>query len=202
MLSAITLSLQLQRTTYDLLDALSIEVAAHNTGKAPVSVRFPAPPEYRIDVLHNGNVIWSSMTAATATAIPPHAKLLMPGPTVLAVYVWNETAKDGASIAPGDYTIHAQMLGEAASAESSVRVKFASPTPVSVLSSLHQGDQVTIVGALDATRASLTDSSGTIPLARRLLGAPDGTVAIRGYLTTLADKTHAFFVERWAPLEK
>ncbi len=201
MLGAITLSLQLQRTTYDLLDALSIEVAAHNTGKAPVSVRFPAPPEYRIDVLRNGNVIWSSMTdTAPATAIPPHAKMLMPGPTVLAVYVWNETAKDGASIVPGDYTIRARLLGETASPQAAMHVRFAAPTAVSALAALHAGDQVTIAGRLDSTRASLTDSSGTIALAKRLLGAPDVPVAIRGYVTMLPDKTRAFYVERWAPL--
>ena len=201
-LSAITLSLQLQRTSFDLLDGLSIEVAARNSAHAPANVRFPAPAEFAIDVLRNGTVVWSSVPRATPATVPAHVRALNPGPTVLAVYIWNELAADGSSIAPGDYTVRVRLLSDQTPAKTETRVHFVAPLPVSALATLKRGDVVTIAGKLDAMKQQLTDGTGTIALARRLTTAPDGPVAVRGYLTTLSDRSQAFFIERWAPLEQ
>ncbi|HEV7179686.1 MAG TPA: hypothetical protein VGN11_07435, partial [Candidatus Baltobacteraceae bacterium] len=124
MLAAITLSVQLQRTSFDLLDGLNITVAAHNSGKAPAALRFPSPAEYAIDVLRGDDVVWTSQLPPSDhdLGIPAHAKTLMPGPTVLAVYIWNETTKDGASITPGDYTIRVRLLADDIKSQGAMRV--------------------------------------------------------------------------------
>ncbi len=199
---AITLSLQLQRTSFDLLDGLNIEVAVHNTAKTPATVRFPAPTEYEIDVVRGDDVIWSSMLPAPPhrETMPSHVKDFVPGPTVLAIYIWNETTKDNRSLAPGQYTIRARLLGETIAPQASLRVRFTDPTPVHGLSALHAGDEVTIAGQLDSAKQQLTDSTGSIRLSKKLLGAPDATIAVRGYTTTLPDGTMVFYVQRWAPL--
>ena len=201
MLSAITLSLQMQRMSFDLLDALSIEVAVHNSNKAPVSVRFDTPAEYSIDVLRDGNILWSSAAAQTAPmAIPAHVRQFMPGPTVLSVYIWNETTKDGASLTPGDYVVRARLLGEGNSAQASMRVHFTAPTPISALSSLHPGEEITIGGRLDEAKQRIDDGTASILLTKKLPNAPDAAIAVRGYVTTSLNREWVFFVERWARL--
>ncbi len=201
MLSAITLSLQLQRASFDLLDGLSIEVAAHNTNKAPVSVRFDSPTEYAIDVVRDGNVVWSSNSQNPApSSVPAHVRQFMPGPTVLSVYIWNETTNAGTSITPGDYIIRGRLLSQGNTPQTSLRVHFSEPTPISALSALHAGDEVTIAGRLDDTKQVISDSTGSIALTKRLLNAADAPVAVRGYMTTSLDKERVFFVERWARL--
>ena len=63
-LAALTLSLQLQQSSFDLLDGVSIEVAAHNSASAPAVVKFARPEEYAALAKHiientmlNGGVI-------------------------------------------------------------------------------------------------------------------------------------------------
>ena len=96
-LAALTLSLQLRQTSFDLLDGVSIEVATHNSATAPVVVKFAQPPEYEIDVLRGSDVIWKNSTEVPVEAtFPVHTRQFVPGPSVLVVYIWNGTESDGA----------------------------------------------------------------------------------------------------------
>jgi hypothetical protein len=201
-LAALTLSLQLQQTSFDVLDGVSIEIAAHNSASSPQIVRFARPSEYEIQVLHGSVVIWSNVTALPNDAsFPVHTRTFVPGPSVLVVYIWNGIESDGSTPGPGEYTVRARLLGIGVSPEASANVHFIAPLPIASLDKLKFGDTVTIGGTLDAQKGVLTDASGTILLARRLLGAPATPIAIRGYLIRRPDRTHVFFVQRWAPIE-
>jgi hypothetical protein len=200
-LAALTLSLQLQQTSFDLLDGVAIDVAVHNTGDKPVTVKFDKPAEYEIDIQRNGQTIWTNHPPLPPQSnFPVHIRQFVPGPSVMVVYVWNAIESDGSTPAPGDYTIVARLLGEGVTPSASARVHFINPVPVAAVDKLKQGDIVTIAGTLDATKGTLTDASGTVRLARRLLTAPTSTIAVRGYLIQEPDRSHAFFIQRWAPM--
>jgi hypothetical protein len=202
LLAALTLSLHVQQTSFDLLDAVSMEVAVHNTSDRPVTVRFQKPAEYELDVRRDGVLVWSNQTALPPGAtFPPHIRQFIPGPLVLVIYVWNAIESNGDSPAPGDYTVSARLLGEDAGPTASATLHFIAPVPVNAVEKLKKGDIVTIAGTLDPTKQFLTDSSGTVHLARRLVTAPSGTIVVRGYLMQEPDRTKAFFIQRWAPMQ-
>jgi hypothetical protein len=202
-LAALTLSLQLRQTSFDLLDGVSIEVAAHNSANTPARVKFAQPAEYEIEVLHGSDVIWKTSPVVPVEAtFPVHTREFVPGPSVLVVYIWNGTESDGSSPSPGTYTVRARILGQGVTPEATAKLRFFDPVPVTALEHLKTGDTVTIAGTLDPTNGILTDPSGTIPLARRLLTAPaTGTVAVRGYLLRRVGRPSVFFVQRWAPMQ-
>ena len=200
MLAAISLSLQLQRASFDLLDGVNIQLAVHNTSKSPASVNFKEPTEYSIEVLRDGSVMWSSSPARSPVAEHGHTKQFMPGPTVLAIYVWNEISSDGTTPAPGEYTIRARLLGESASPQASTRIRFVAPIPINALGAFRQGEEITIAGSLENDEQELYDAGGSVKLSRRLVNASDTQIAVRGYVIILPDKSREFFVERWAPL--
>jgi hypothetical protein len=201
-LAALTLSLQLQQSSFDLLDGVSIEVAAHNSAGAPAVVKFARPEEYSIQVLRGDQVIWTNAAVSPeSTTFPVHKREFVPGPSVLVVYVWNGTEVDGSAPGPGNYTVHVRLLGQGVTPEATAKVHFAEPLPVSALDKLKQGDTVTIAGTLDPTKAILTDQTGSVPLGRRLLTAPDGPVAVRGYYLRRVGRDAIFVVQRWAPMQ-
>lgn len=202
MIAALTLSLQLQQTSFDLLDGVSIAIAAHNDGGAPTIVKFPKPSEYEIQVLRGNDVVWTNaMVARENTSFPVHTHRFVPGPSVLVVYVWNSVETDGTSPSPGIYTVRARLLGDGVTPEATAKLHFAEPFPTSGLNALKTGNVVTIAGSLDATKQLLTDSSGTVTLARRLASAPNGTIAVRGYLLHRVGRPDVFYVQRWAPMQ-
>ncbi|MBV8638882.1 MAG: hypothetical protein JO322_12435 [Candidatus Eremiobacteraeota bacterium] len=199
--AALTISLQLQRATFDILDAVNIEVVAHNPGKLPVSATFPSPAQYELDLLNGSKVVWTSLRPTPPTAhFPSHSRSFMPGPNVLAVYIWNGLTSDGTALAPGRYMFRARMLTNGTQAEATVPVQFINTVPVSVVGKLRAGEEMTISGMLDTGKTHLTDPTGTLTLMRKLSTAPQAAIAVRGYLTQAPDRTPAFFVERWAPL--
>lgn len=199
-LAAITLSLQLQRTSFDLLDGVSIEVAVHNSSKTTATVTFPKPAEYQIDIERGTTVLWTTVTdAPPGVTYPPHQKPFAPGPTILVVYIWNGVANDGTVPAAGEYTVRARLLGSNADQSASTTVRFASPTPVSALEKLKLGDVVTIAGRLNPVTGTITDDTGSVTIMRKLANVPpDAILAVRGYLTELPNHSHAFFIQRWA----
>jgi hypothetical protein len=202
MFAALTLSLQLQQTSFDLLDGVSIALAAHNSSSTPAIVKFSKPAEYEIQVLRGNDVIWTNEAVAPeSTSFPVHTHKFVAGPSVLVVYIWNALEPDGTSPAPGTYTVRARLLGEGATPEASAKVRFTDPFPVSGLSTLKTGDIVTIAGTLDATKHLLTDSSGTATLAKSLPTAPLGTIVVRGYLLKRVGRPDVFYVQRWAPMQ-
>jgi hypothetical protein len=195
--AALTLSLQLERTSFDILDGVSIEVVTHNSSAKPVPVVFPKPSEYEISIEKNGVAIWNNQTAQPlGVTIPPHMRAMMPGPNVLTVYIWNAIENDGSTPAAGTYTVHAKLLGKAENPEASLDIKFINPVPVSALAKLNVGDELTIAGTLDATQQQLTDATGTILLAKKV--PLKGLVAVRGFITERQDHIRVFFVKRWA----
>jgi hypothetical protein len=201
-LAALTLSLHLQQTSFDVLDGVAIEVAVHNTSNQPVDVAFEKPSEYEIDVVRNGTVVWTNQTAQPpGVTFPQHQRHFIPGPSVLVVYVWNGVETSGDAPSPGTYTVTARLLGKNATPSASAPLHLIDPIPSSAVSHVKAGDVVTIAGTLDPTKQLLTDATGTIRLARRLVTAPDGTIAVRGYLTVLPGRANAFFVQRWAPMQ-
>ena len=201
-LAALTLSLQLQQSSFDLLDGVSIEVAAHNSASTPAIVKFARPEEYQIQVLRGTQVIWTNAAVSPeSTTFPVHKRQFIPGPSVLVVYIWNGTEDDGSTPGPGTYTVHVRLLGEGVTPEATARVHFVDPLPVSALDKLKEGDTVTIAGTLDPTKGILTDATGSIPLGRRLLNAPDGPIAVRGYYLRRIGRASIFIIQRWAPMQ-
>ncbi|MGB6986089.1 MAG: hypothetical protein WBD74_08985 [Candidatus Aquilonibacter sp.] len=202
MFAALTLSLQLQQTSFDLLDGVSIALAAHNSASAPAIVKFSKPAEYEIQVLRGTDVIWTNQTIAPeSTSFPVHIHKFISGPSVLVVYIWNAVEADGMSPGPGTYTVRARLLGDGVTPEATAKVRFTDPFPASGLGTLKTGDVVTIAGTLDPAKQLLTDSSGTVTLAKRLPTAPDGTIAVRGYLLHRVGRPDVFYVQRWAPMQ-
>lgn len=200
-LAALTLSLHIGQTSFDVLDGVAIEVVVHNTGDRPADVAFEKPAEYEIDVVRNGKVLWSNeIQSPPGITFPQHHHDFMPGPSVLVVYVWNGVLNDGNAPLPGEYAVTAHLLGTHASPSASAPLHLDDPVPVDALPHLKRGDIVTIAGTLDATKQFLTDASGTVRLARKIPNAPNGVVAVRGYWTTLPGRYDAFYIQRWAPM--
>lgn len=201
-LAALTLSLHIQQTSFDVLDGVAIEIAVHNTGDRPTEVAFEKPAEYEIDIARDGKVVWSNdVEPPPGATFPQHRRSFMPGPTVLVLYVWSGVESDGSAPAPGNYTVTARLLGKNATPWANAPLHLSAPVPVDALSHLRHGDIVTIAGTLDPTKQFLTDASGTVRLARRIPTAPNAPIAVRGYLTTLPGRFDAFYIQRWAPMQ-
>ncbi len=200
--AALTLSLHVTRATLDILDAVNIEVVAHNPGKAPLTATFRSPAEYEIDLMRGPDVVWTTLhPEAPGTHIPPHERSFHPGPNVMTVLVWNGLATNGTALTPGKYTLRARILANGSEPETTVPIEFINTVPVSVVGRLRAGEEITVSGTLDDGKSRLTDPTGTLQLMRKLTAAsPQTTIAVRGYLTAAPDQTPAFFVERWAPL--
>lgn len=201
-LAALTLSLHIQQTSFDILDTAAIEVAVHNSSNQPIDVAFERPAEYEIDIERNGSVVWSNNIASPPDiTFPVHRRHFLPGPSVLVLYVWNGTEANGDAPPPGTYTVVVHLLGKNAAPSASTTLRLVPPFPITGIAHLQKNDEVTIAGTLDPTKQILTDATGTIHLARRLVTAPNTTVAVRGYLTTIVGGVHAFYVQRWAPMQ-
>ncbi|HET9030539.1 MAG TPA: hypothetical protein VFN49_10195 [Candidatus Aquilonibacter sp.] len=197
--AALSLSLHVQPAAIDMLDGTSIEVIAHNANARPVQVSFPSPNEYEIEILHGDDVIWTSLRPLPPGAhFPAHVRSLMPGPTVFTVYIWNGLSGDNTAPPPGQYTVRAHLLA-GAKPEATATFRIINPAPVMAVAKLKEGDTVTLSGTLDASKSTLTDATGTIPLMKHLLTAPS-TVAVRGFLTTAPGGVKTFYVQRWAPI--
>ncbi len=197
--AALTLTLKLERTSFDPLDTISVEVVAHNAASKPIQETFPKPAEYEISILKHGTPVWTSERVAPLGAtIPSHTRLLMPGPNVLAVFIWNGIESDGTTPGPGDYTVRAKLLGANDQPDASLAFHFINPVPVSALFKLKVGDEVTIAGNLNATEDLLTDATGSIPLGKRLTLPKVGIAAVRGFIIERPDHTRALRVTRFA----
>jgi hypothetical protein len=199
----LSVSLHVGRTTLDVLDSLDVQVVAHNPSGTLQTVRFVQPIEYDIEVLDGARAIWSSVPPSPPPNVTyaPHARAFAAGPTTIVVYDWNGLATGGWCPRAGTYTIAARLLAVGNQPSATVTVKFAPPLPPGDVAGLKAGQDVTIVGKLDATREILSDASGSVRLSRRLQAAPAGVeIALRGYADDrqgAAARTFTF--ERWAP---
>jgi hypothetical protein len=198
----ITLTIAIQRTSFDLLDSVAIELVAHNPGSAPRTIRYAQPSEYVIDVLSGNTVIWStqSETPQPQPSVGVHQRALPPGPTPIVIYAWNTITRDMKSPQPGTYTIRARLLADVQPAATS-KINFIAPLPTTALAALKPSDVVTLGGTLDAGKGILSDSVGSAILMRRIIDAPSGVpIVVRGTVAISQDGSRRFVVYRWAPL--
>ena len=198
---AVSLTVHVQQTSFDLLDVLAIQVTAHNPHDASASLKFETPNEYAVEIARGNDVVFSSIPAtASKSSVPAHMRALSAGSTTLGTFEWNELAKDGSSPSAGRYAVRVRMLNDGAQPTAAVTIDFVQPTPIAAVAKLKPGDAITIAGHLDAKLQQLTDATGSIKLSHRLLGAPNASVAVRGYIVAAADGTRTIGVTRWAPL--
>lgn len=199
----IGVTIEVGRTSFDLLDSVAIAVVAHNAATSVQPLTFLGPQEDVVEVLAPGNaVIWSSKPPPpNGITYPGHLRAFTTGPTTVIVRDWNELTAGGWSPLPGKYTIRASLNAQGNPSAPPVTVSFAAPLPPSALGALKPAQIVTIGGSLDATRGTIADAVSSAKLSRRILTAPAGVpVVVRGYATDLRDGTRTFTVTRWAPL--
>lgn len=199
---ALTVTVQAQRTSLDLLDSLPIVVIAHNPAAHVATVQFPAPAEYAVDVTRDGKTLWSVGPAPPPPGVtfPPHQRAFTPGPTTIVVLDWNELTTANFSPLPGTYAVTARLLTASPPPPATMKVTFAPPLPPSALPSLKAGESVTLLGTVDATHSVLTGETGaSAPLNRKLIAAPPGVpILVRGYATDNPNGTRVFTMTRWA----
>ncbi len=194
----ISIRVNLNRSSYDLLGGLAITISVDNRTSGPLLARFPTSNLYDIQVLSRKTVVWDYAAANHAVVIA-HTREIAPHLTTLGTYVWNETV-GGRSVAPGVYTLRVRLLDERYAASERVVVRFAPPLPIAALSHFAGKDQVTTAGSVVAKGTSLRDGSGSIALSRRLPAAPqDRSVVVRGYVVRLRSGALLLEVMRSAP---
>src|SRR5579862_355147 len=147
---AVTVSAQVQRTSLDLLDSLPIAVIVRNPAATVKTLQFRQPAEYSVEIVSDGNVVWSSLPASPPPNVtyPVHTHDFGPGATTLAVYDWNELVSGGSSPVAGKYELRVRLLDEKAPPPVSLRVVFAAPLSPSTLASLRAGQEFTLAGTL------------------------------------------------------
>jgi hypothetical protein len=200
--ASVDVTVQTVRTSFDLLDSLTVEVVAHNPSSTLRSVSFAQPTEYEIDVARDGRQIWTSLPPSPPPGVTfsPHARTFGSGPTPVVLYDWNLLTREHWSPLPGKYSVRVTLL-DAARPTASIDVTFLQPLPTTILSKLKPNEAVTIAGRLDATKQFLADANGTLTLSRRLLTAPANfLIVVRGYPTDHPDGSRTLTLERWAPL--
>jgi len=192
------LSVHVTRTSFDLLDALAISVAVDNPN-GPQSLRFPSSAEYVIEVARGSHVLWTSPTPGGETT--PHSRPFPSGLTPLGTFEWSAVLRDGSSPSPGDYTITARLLADHTQPSASARVRFIAPLPITAIAHLKPGDEITVGGTVDASLQLLTDATGHVALSRRLTGAANTPVVVRGSIATRPDGSRYLDVARWATVQ-
>jgi hypothetical protein len=199
--SPVSLSVQTQRGSFDLLDGIFIEVVAHNPAKAIRTVAFAQPAEYEIDVSRNGTPLWSSLPPSPppAQTSVAHSRTFNAGATPVVIYDWNEVTAERWSPLPGNYTVRATLLSDARPSATTT-ITFVPPLPTTALSKLKPNEAVTMAGRLDATRRVLTDSNGSVVLTRGIPAPAGVPIVVRGYATDHPDGSRTFTFQRWASL--
>lgn len=196
----ITLSATLKRTSLDLLEGINITIAVDNHAKKIVTTTYSDADTYDIRILDaHRKTVWAWSDAHKAA---PVRKTLTfsPGRNVLVVHIWDETLAGGRSIAPGVYSIHANLSDEQYRPTVEIPVRFAAPVPIAAALKLPADSAVTISGTLRVagTGVEIADPSGALKLNRRIaMQAPQGQFIVRGYLTKANGETF-FTVDRWA----
>lgn len=195
----LTLSLRVDRTSFDVLDTVAIRIVTDNRSTHSRIMHFPSVTEYAITVTQNDYTLWTSLPKTLpATTLPPHTRALQPGASVLGTYIWDGLARDGASLRAGTYTINVRLLADGAATTASTRITFVPPLPVATITHLPIGDAVTVGGHLDGTHQTLIDTTGSVQLSQRLRAETTASIVVRGYVTARADGTRALTVTRWA----
>ena len=88
-------TVEVQRTSFDLLDSLPIDVVAHNPSSTVRTCKFPQPSEYAIEVVGGEKTMWTSLPPSPPPGIVfgTHERAFVPGPTTVVVYEWNDSGR-------------------------------------------------------------------------------------------------------------
>ncbi|GAC1613933.1 MAG: hypothetical protein NVS9B12_14970 [Vulcanimicrobiaceae bacterium] len=193
----LSVHVEAQRSSLDLLDPVSFVISVVNNGKQPVVARFPTPAMYDISVGSPGGEIWR-MSAGRIFVQVMHSYTFLPGKTLIGTYVW-DTLAQGRSLPPGDYRARVWITDLKYRPSASVPLRFALPLPVHAAFAVPLHAAVTLAGTLRAqsTAEELVDGTGAIRLSKRIsMQAPGGTFIVRGYLSTEYGVTF-LSVDRW-----
>lgn len=196
----LTLSAEIKRASFDLLDGVNVSIAVNNHTKKAVATTYSDSDTYDIRLLSPARkVVWAWSEVHKAA---PVRKTLMfaPGRNVLIVHIWDGTTADGRAVAPGTYTIHANLSDDAYRPAVEIPVRFEAPIPIAAAKKLPLNAASTIAGTVryTPTGAELTDAGDSIVLSRRIaMPAPAGIYVVRGYLTKV-DGGLVFEVDRFA----
>lgn len=196
----LTVRAEVNRASFDLLDAVNVTISVQNHTKALVTTTYADSDTYDIRLLTPGRkVMWAWSDAHKATPVR-RTLSFAPGRNVLVIHVWDGTLGDGRAIAPGDYTLHANLSDERYRPTVEIPIRFEAPVPVEAARKVPLNSEVTVSGTVRYTQtgAELADASGAIVLSRRIaMPAPQGTYVVRGFVTKSNDQT-ILTVERFA----
>lgn len=183
----------------DLLDPFTVSISLHNTSTKILPVDFPTTDYYRIDILHNDEVVWSSATLHKAIAIARRYDA-PPGTSRLANNVIDDVTNDRRAYAPGHYIVRVTMLGAKLDSVLDRPIEFAPPMPIARALKVTPGKVITIGGTVvvESGSARLKDESGSIRLSQSLGLHPAGPFVVRGAIETLGTEVQ-FAVGRFAP---
>lgn len=192
----ITAEIGIKPAAPDLLVPFTVSIALRNSAHAMLPVDFPTTELYRIDVLRDGALVWTS-TRAKPLAIARRIEV-PPGRMPLVFYDVDSLTADRHAFAPGAYLVRVTMLGATLTSAYEQTVTF--PPPLTVAQALASNGAVTVAGmpGIEAGKPLLTDATGTLPMSRPLGLRPEGIFLVRGTLDRSA-ATPVFAVTRFAP---
>lgn len=174
----ISAEISINPTAPDLLVPFTVSIALRNPTYAMLPVDFPTTDRYRIDVLRDGALVYTS-AHGKPLAIPRRIEV-PPGRTPLVFYDVDGLTAGQYSFAPGPYLVRVTMLGSSLTSSSVQTVTFAQPLTVAQAeASTHA---VTVAGTTAIVRGVpvLLDATGALPLSRVLGLHPAGTFLVRG----------------------
>jgi hypothetical protein len=194
--SRISAEIGIKPAAPDLLVSFTVSIALRNTAHAMLPVDFPTTDLYRIDLVRDGALVWTS-EHAKPLAIPRRIEV-PPGRLPLVFYDVDSLGADRHAFAPGTYLVRVTMLGSTLTSSYEQTLTF--PPPLTVAQALASKGLVTVAGTPGIAGAApvLTDASGTLRLSRALGLHPDGVFLVRGTLDRTA-ATPVFTVMRFAP---
>jgi hypothetical protein len=196
---SLTLEVQVNRSSFDLLDPIAVTVAVWNHTKTQTGLHFPSTVEYEVEVL-SGTTTISTTLASPAPGGIAHTRAFLPGVTPLAVYELNVEGADHSVPAPGIYTLRVSLLDDGRTTPVEKQLRFIAPLSVSALSGIGT-HVVTISGTLGPDRMTIADASGSVALTHRILNEPAGTsLALRGAMIKTPSRVMAFNPVVWGVL--
>jgi hypothetical protein len=193
----VTADIGIKRDAPDLLVPFTVSIALRNPTHAIVPVDFPTADFYRIDVLRDGALVWSSATHRSPVAVARRIGV-RPGLTPLVYYDVDSITEDRHAFAPGAYLVRVTMLGSALT--TTVERTIAFSEPVSIARVLASKAAITTAGTTHVENgvAMLVDASGQLRLSRALGAHPEGLYVVRGTLDR-SGREPVFTVDRFAP---
>jgi hypothetical protein len=189
----------LERDADQLLAPFTVGITVNNTTTGVVRLNFPTADLFRIDVMHDGEPIWSSLS--NHKPIPVNRVIdVPPGRLKLASMKIDGTTTDRRAYAPGRYTVRVAMLGTNFGMIVDKQLDFVPPLPIGNVAALKPGTVVTIAGEQTVLGGipQLNDATGSVRLSRSLGIRPAGVYVVRGFLDATGDD-RIFDVGRFAP---